>query len=78
MNKVVCPNCGGNLTFEGLYQYGLQQKVSSTGKLCKRTRRVDYGSEGADMLYCAECKRCFNEDEYVLYGDSIKLIRRNK
>lgn len=73
MSKVVCPDCGGNLTFGVLCQYGLQQKVSSTGKLCKRTRKVDYGSEEAAILYCAKCKRSFNEDEYTFTADSVQL-----
>ena len=73
VRKVVCPNCGGNLTFEILGQYGLQQRVSKTGKLCKRTRKVDYGSEEATILYCAKCKRSFSEDEYTFDADSVQL-----
>lgn len=73
MSKVVCPDCGGNLTFESLCQYGLRQKVSSTGKLCKRTRKVDHGSMEANLLYCDKCKRCFDEDEYMFYGDFVQL-----
>ncbi len=73
MSKVVCPDCGGNLIFVELCQYGLQQKVSSTGKLCKRTRKVDYGSEEAFILYCAKCRRNFDEDEYTFDDDSVQL-----
>lgn len=46
MSKVVCPDCGGNLTFEFLCQYGLQQKVSSIGrKLLAATKEEHYGAE---------------------------------
>lgn len=73
MDKVVCPDCGGKLTLEYLYQYGLRQRISSDGRICKRTEKVDNGPIDACILFCPACKKNFNEDEYSILGDYIRL-----
>lgn len=72
-NKAVCPDCGGRLTLEFLYQYGLQQRIDSDGRICKCTKKVDNGPLDACILFCPACKRNFGEDEYSILGDYIRL-----
>lgn len=74
MKNVVCPECGGTLTFESLCQYGLKQKVSKNGKLCKRIIKKNYGSMEAALLYCSDCKKTFDEDDFIYHGDSITFV----
>lgn len=73
MDKVVCPECGANLTMESLCQYGLRQKISSNGRICKRIKKVDSGPMDEIIVFCPKCKRCLDEDEYTFYGGSIRL-----
>lgn len=73
VSKVVCPDCGGNLIIEHLYQYGLQQTISHTGRILNRIKKVDNGSMEADLLFCSKCKRNFSEDEYSIIGNFIQL-----
>ncbi len=73
MKKVVCPDCGGNLMIEYLYQYGLQHKVSSTGRILSRTKKVDGGPLNDCILYCPACRRNFDDEEYSMTCDYIRL-----
>ena len=57
MKKIKCPKCGGHLVYETFGQYGLVSKIGYNGKIQKRTKRVDYGCDGAmySMVYCPKC-----------------------
>lgn len=55
MDKIVCPECGGQLVYESLCQYGIIRKVRPDGLIQLRKKTVDYGSLDEDLLYCPEC-----------------------
>ena len=73
MSKIVCPKCGGRLTYETLCQYGIQQKVKSNGTLCKKTRRIDYGSMEHVYLFCENCKWTAEEEDFVSGNNKVEF-----
>lgn len=75
MSKVVCPECGGRLTVEFLYQYGIKNKVKPDGTLCKRTRRTRAGSMEFSYLYCEACGWTAEENEFFVGSNGVGLLK---
>lgn len=75
MSKVVCPECGGRLTIESLYQYGILRKVKPDGTLCKRTRRRDNGPMEFDYLFCEACGWYAEEEEFAVGANKVELLK---
>lgn len=75
MSKVVCPECGGRLTIEDLYQYGIKRKVKPDGTLCKRTRRTSAGSMEFAYLFCEACGWTAEENEFSYGSNGVELLK---
>ena len=74
MNKVVCPDCGGNLMYKEMHQYMQVWKVGSSGKIYKRSRKLDQGAMEVVYIQCSKCGRRFDIDEYTISQDGNKVI----
>ena len=70
-NKIVCPECGGELVYEVLGQYGIIRKVNPDGLIQKRQKKVDYGSTDDVLLYCPICH--WNCKDFVSDGISVEV-----
>lgn len=75
MSKVVCPDCGGRLTIEELYQFGIKRKVKPDGTLCKRTRRTPDGSMEFSYLFCEACGWTAEENEFFVGSNGVELLK---
>lgn len=75
MSKVVCPQCGGRLTLDSLYQYGILRKVKTDGTLCKRERRRDYGPMEFSYLICESCGWQATDGDFDIESGKICFSR---
>lgn len=54
--KNICKHCGGSLVIEYFGEYGDIYKLKKNGEECKkRLKRVVYGSNDENMIYCIKC-----------------------
>jgi hypothetical protein len=52
---VVCPECGGNLIYEAIGNYGTLYYVCKDGRIGRKLKSIQYDYSGDAMVYCAEC-----------------------
>ena len=74
MSKVVCPKCGGRLTYEAISQYGVKWKVKPDGTLGKRGKRVEYNATEDEMLYCESCQWTADDGDYAWSANGLELL----
>ena len=75
MRKIVCPDCGGHLVVEEAYKCSRLYKVSDTGKIYKRSKKVYGGPIAVTGVYCAKCGRKVG-DKYAIDEDSVVPLLR--
>lgn len=70
-DKICCPECGHELVYEVLCQYGIIHKVNPDGRVQKQHRKVDYGSTDDVLLYCPRCYwRC---NDFASDGNTVEV-----
>ena len=58
-----CPLCGGNITVSDLYQYSYEHKITKSGKVSKKSKKIDCGSMEASVAGC-ECGANWGQGEF--------------
>ena len=67
--SVCCPDCGGHLTFDHMYQVSRKYKVLKNGRICKTYKQTEPLDLEAEIVYCENCGRNFNENDFYLSDD---------
>lgn len=69
--KVVCPECGGNLIYEAIGNYGTLYYVRQDGRVGRRLKSIMYEYSGDVMVYCSKCS---NGYEFRNTKNGIQLV----
>ena len=69
--KIVCPECGGNLIYEAMGSYGTLYYVRKDGHIGRRLKSIMYEHSGDAMVYCSECSIGY---EFRNTEDGIRLV----
>ncbi|MDO4356903.1 MAG: IS30 family transposase [Clostridia bacterium] len=71
--RIVCPKCGGRLYRDALIQYANQSRINLDGSISTATRRVEIGSEEAEIIYCGDCGTVL-KDAYTDVVDGKEML----
>ena len=69
--KVVCPECGGNLIYEAIGNYGTLYYVRQDGRVGRRLKSIMYEHSGDAMVYCSKCSSGY---EFRNMENGIQLV----
>lgn len=61
-----CPKCGGEIEIFFLNQYSYVHKLTKSGRISKRCKKVDNGTMEAAVARCLSCGADWGDGEFTI------------